>query len=322
MCPKILVIRGGAIGDFVLTLPAIKLLRDNFPAVHLEILGYPHIVSLAAGRYYADAIRSIEYSAMAGFFVPNSELAPDLAEYFSSFQQVISYLYDPDGFFEANLRRAGVKNLLCAHPLVGPGSHAARQLAQPLEQLALFLEEPVAEIFPSETDRQFAAEFLGPINRPVVAIHPGSGSARKNWPIERWQELAGKLLGQKPQPLLLLVGGEADEGPVRKLKAHLAGEHPDSAGSLRLALNLPLPHLAALLQRASLFLGHDSGVSHIAAAVKTPSILLFGPTDPEVWAPQGAHVRVVAASNGDLSTIATKDLEAGIANTCGAGWIF
>ena len=92
MKPRILVIRGGAIGDFILTLPAIKLLRENFPAAHLEILGCRHIIALAEGRAYADATRSIEYGPMAGFFVPRSVLAPDLVEYFASFQQVVSYL--------------------------------------------------------------------------------------------------------------------------------------------------------------------------------------------------------------------------------------
>ena len=70
MKPRILVIRGGAIGDFILTLPAITLLRENFPDAEIEILGYEHIVALAHGRFYATAIRSIEYGPMAGFFVP------------------------------------------------------------------------------------------------------------------------------------------------------------------------------------------------------------------------------------------------------------
>ena len=69
---RILVIRGGAIGDFVLTLPAIKLLRDRFPKAHLEILGYKHIAALAEKRFYADAVRSIESASLARFFARNS----------------------------------------------------------------------------------------------------------------------------------------------------------------------------------------------------------------------------------------------------------
>jgi hypothetical protein len=130
MKPRILVIRGGAIGDFVLTLPAIKLLRENFPAAHLEILGYRHIVALAENRFYADASRSIEYGALAQFFVPNAELDPELVAYFASFQQVVSYLFDPDLFFETNVRRCGVKNFLVASPKLDDSAHAAHQLAR------------------------------------------------------------------------------------------------------------------------------------------------------------------------------------------------
>ena len=76
---RILVIRGGAIGDFVLTLPAIKLLRDAFPDARLEILGYKHIAALAENRFYADATRSIEYGALAGFFAKGGDLPAELA---------------------------------------------------------------------------------------------------------------------------------------------------------------------------------------------------------------------------------------------------
>ena len=167
MKPKILVIRGGAIGDFILTLPAIKLLRENFPDAHLEILGYKHIVALAEGRYYAQATRSIEYAALAGFFAPNSELAPDLIEYFASFQQVISYLYDPDKFFENNLRRCGVKHFLHASPKLDDSTHAAQQLARPLQSFALYLEDNAAALYPSADDRAFAAEFLRGLRTPA-----------------------------------------------------------------------------------------------------------------------------------------------------------
>ena len=105
-------IRGGAIGDFILTLPAIKLLRDSFPAAHLEILGYKHIVALAEMSRYADATRSIEYGPLSSFFSRESELAPELVDYFGGFQQVISYLFDPEKIFFNNLKRAGVRNLI------------------------------------------------------------------------------------------------------------------------------------------------------------------------------------------------------------------
>src|SRR5438132_11097844 len=110
---RILVIRGGAIGDFILTLPALKALREARPRAHIEILGYKHIAVVAENRFYAQAVRSIEYGRLASFFAKNSELPAELADYFASFDLIISYLYDPDRIFESNLRRCGVENLLC-----------------------------------------------------------------------------------------------------------------------------------------------------------------------------------------------------------------
>jgi heptosyltransferase-3 len=298
MAARILVIRGGAIGDFILTLPAIRLLREDFPAAHIEVLGYRHIVAVAEGRYYVHAARSIEYSALSGFFIPNGTLAPDLVEYFGSFQQIISYLYDPDGFFEANVRRCGVKHFLSASPTLDDSAHAARQLARPLERLALFLDDPAAQLHPTAEDRQVASRLLGEgTAKRFIAIHPGSGSEKKNWPLVRWIELAAWIRTLNPRREIVLVGGEADRARTGALETAL------SKARVHRAIDLPLPHLAAVLERCALFVGHDSGVSHIAAAAGAPSVLLFGPTDPEVWAPANRHVSIVTAPHGNLALL-------------------
>lgn len=295
--PRILVIRGGAIGDFILTLPAISLLRQNFPDARLEILGYKHIISLAEGRYYADAIHSIEYSSLAGFFVPGGELAPNLIEFFASFQQIVSYLYDPDHFFENNVRRCGVKYFLCAPPKIEGAEHAAHQLARPLQSLALYLEDPAAKLFPSPADRVFAAQFLKEIQGPVFALHPGSGSKRKNWPLQHWLSLGEMLSSLNPRPVLLMIGGEADRDNFSAL--HNAWRNIP----LLRAWNLPLTQLAAILGRCTLFIGHDSGISHIAAATGVPSVLMFGETDPKIWAPANPNAKIVQAPSGDLEKL-------------------
>ena len=87
---------------------------------------------------------------------------------------------------------------------------------------------------------------------------------------------------KRGQALLLIVGGKADTPAVAA---------PAACGEV--ALNLPLPELACRLAACRLFLGHDSGVSHLAAAVGTPGVLLFGPTEPAMWALPGEHVRII-----------------------------
>jgi heptosyltransferase-2 len=299
--PRILVIRGGAIGDFVLTLPAIRLLRENFPHAHLEILGYKHIVALAEGRFYADATRSIEYGGLSRFFIPGTDLPEDLVEYFASFQQIVSYLYDPDGFFEGNLRRAGVRHFLHGSPALDDSAHAAQQLAQPLERLALYLEDKAPALFPSEADGRFAGDFIARSfpnsDGPLIALHPGSGGERKNWPAARWAALGETIFQLAPAARVLLVGGEADHAQIACVRKAWRDR------AMAVAVDLPLPELAAILARARLFLGHDSGISHIAAAAGAPGLLLFGPTDPDVWAPLSSLVTIIRAPGGDLAQL-------------------
>lgn len=304
---RILVIRGGAIGDFILTLPAIALLRAGFPDTRLEVLGYPHIASLAVSTGLVERVRALESGALARFFVDprrGPALDPELCAWLASFGQVVSYLYDPDGFFAANLRRAGVRRLVAGPGKIEPhaGEHAVRQLARPLAELSLFLENDAVVLEPGPDEQGWANTFLRDAGSPV-ALHPGSGGERKNWPAERWLAVARRLLetpdprtGERSSPLLL-VGGEADGAALAVLVSGLPADR------VVIARDLSLPRLAALLARCRLFLGHDSGVSHLAAIVGCPCVLLFGPTDPAVWAPPHRHVRVVRAPDGRLADL-------------------
>ena len=291
---RILVIRGGAIGDFILTLPALKALRDAYPSAHIEILGYKNIAVLAEHRFYAEAVRSIEYGPLASFFVKNSELSADLANYFASFDLIISYLYDPDEIFEMNLRRTGVENLIQGPAKVDNQKHAAEQLARPLREIGAPISDFAAKLYPSNEDRQAAAKLLGDDAGTIIAFHPGSGSEKKNWPLEDWIALGNYLLSRKGfGGTIIIVCGEADEDQTARLESIWANRR------VRFAKSLPLPHVAALLENA-IFLGHDSGISHLAAAAGANCILLFGPTDPEVWAPRNENVRVIRTPKGDL----------------------
>ena len=156
---RILVIRGGAIGDFILTLPALKLLRENFPSAHIEILGYKHIIALAENRYYANATRSIDYAPLARFFARGTQLPTDLVEYFGDFDLIVSYLFDPDEIFATNLRRCGEARLILGSAKFGDREHAALQLAKPLAEIGLHLTDAAAVLSPGGADRRAAAPF-------------------------------------------------------------------------------------------------------------------------------------------------------------------
>jgi heptosyltransferase-3 len=307
---RILVVRGGAIGDFILTLPALKALRDAYPDARIEILGYKHIAVLAENRFYAQAVRSIEYGPLSRLFAKNSELPAELPDYFATFDLIISYLYDPHGIFESNLRRSGVENLLCGPAkIVKTGDHAAWQLARPIEELGIRVVDLTEKIFLSEEDRQFGREFLQTPSQPIIAIHPGSGSKEKNWPLQNWIELFSREHWHvEKRPSLIVISGEADKAQTAQL------EHTWKDQNIRFVKNLPLPHLAAVLEH-SIFIGHDSGISHLAAAAGANCILLFGPTDPNVWAPRNENVQVVAAESGRVNDLGTGLVQAALSGS-------
>jgi ADP-heptose:LPS heptosyltransferase len=279
-------------------LPALKALRDAHPRARIEILGYPHIAAIADKRFYVDAVRSIEYAALSRFFARNADLPSELRDYFESFDLILSYLYDPDQILEDNLRRCGAQKILRGPAKIVPGRHTAWQLAQPLQELGINVSDLAPEIFPSDEDREFARRFLENCESPMLALHPGSGSERKNWPIENWIELVRTLLNAKALfRTIILVSGEADQNETGRLRTLFEHEL-----QVRFARALPLPQLAAVLEQSA-FIGHDSGISHLAAAAGARCLILFGPTDTQVWAPQNKDARVLLAPNGDLTQL-------------------
>jgi heptosyltransferase-2 len=152
-------------------------------------------------------------------------------------------------------------------------------------------------LYPSNEDRQAAAKLLGDDAGTIIAFHPGSGSEKKNWPLEDWIALGNYLLSRKGfGGTIIIVCGEADEDQAARLESIWANRR------VCFARSLPLPHIAALLENA-IFVGHDSGISHLAAAAGANCILLFGPTDPEVWAPRNENVRVMRAPERSMSSL-------------------
>jgi heptosyltransferase-3 len=290
---KILVIRGGAIGDFILTLPAIAALRRQFPQAHLEVLGYPHIVQLAVAGELVHRVQSIEARALAGFFARGGVLEADLADYFSDFDLIISYLFDPDEIFKTNVGRVSRAQFIVAphRPNEADNIPASKVYLKPLERLAIFDADPIP--------RLSLGSQSSTLNRQL-ALHPGSGSEKKNWPEQKWADFLQRL-GHSTSWNFLLVGGEAEGERLQRLAAALP------ITRTRVAQSLPLADLARLLRGSAAFIGHDSGISHLAAALDIPAIVLWGETIEEIWRPTNEKVVIVKKSGG-LAAIEIEDV--------------
>jgi ADP-heptose:LPS heptosyltransferase len=184
---------------------------------------------------------------------------------------------------------------VAAHDPAPPrdGPHAAVWLARALEATGLGADAPPPPLAWSETEQREARERTLDLPAGFVAVHPGSGSRSKNWPPERFAAVARRLAAG--QRWLLVLGPAEAELPVPE-------------GSI-VARSWPVRTLGAALSRAGLFLGNDSGASHLAAAAGAPTLALFGPTDPALWAPVGASVATLRAPRGALLDLSPDEVE-------------
>lgn len=142
-----------------------------------------------------------------------------------------------------------------------------------------------------------------------MALHPGSGSIRKNWPVERFAELALRARHELGLKVALFLGPVELEEPSR-LRAELGPAVDTVFENPRLTL------LASLLAESAVYVGNDSGVSHLAAAVGAPTVAIFGPTDPAVWAPLGPRCRVLQHPSGELTGVGVSEVFDVVSSIC------
>ena len=285
---RILILRGGGLGDFVLTLPVLQALLRRWPGVTLELIANPEMAALAQTSCLIDKWYSINDINVARLFrrpdLPSGRLSIPLDDY----DVIISFLRDRSGYLEANLLPL-CRRLLFVDPARDIGVPATQQFLRSLQALGIGDSSQTARLVP-EPDFQTTARHLLPAlfnsSRFPVAVHPGSGGEQKNWQIEGFAELLRWIeseLGRKT----LIVTGEADRKTRDKLRSILGDKFP-------LELCLPtLRELASVLCCCDLLIGNDSGVSHLAAAYGLPVLAFFGPTSSAVWRPSGPSTRIV-----------------------------
>ena len=288
------VMRGGAIGDFVLTLPAIGALREHYSQTVLHIIGRPSIAHLAQ----PDSIENQDAAHLTPLYSWRKPLPPSTMEVFQGVDILIAYSPAPDDILADNLRRA-VNGRVVIHdprPLPDNKIHIVDHLLSPIKTLGIPVRNRLPHIPLERNTRNIAERFWEKhhLGSPTVVIHPGSGSPQKCWPLKRYISLAERLGGMAIRTIFIL--GETEREYIPNPIAYL----PQSS----VILDSPrLTHLAAVLSKADLFVGNDSGPGHIAAAVDTPTLILFGPTDPRIWGSRHPFAKALRAPDGRLELI-------------------
>ena len=282
-----LIIRPGAIGDFIVALPAMECLRADY----LEVWTASAHVPLVR---FADAARSIAGSGIDLLGISETSGLERLIGELRSFDSIVSWYGTGREEFRDLVRRLGLPfRFFPALPAEGAGVHATDFYLEQARSIAPCECDAVPRIRCDEarvlsdesaTGGSRADEGVRPpkarqrmARQEFAVIHPFSGSARKNWPLEKFRGMAAKL--ERVMPIRWCAG---------------AGD-PPLEGAVRID---DLWELARWLARARLYVGNDSGITHLAAAVGTPVLALFGASDPRIWAPRGENVRVAWWGDG------------------------
>lgn len=296
---RIVVYRAGALGDTLLTFSTLAALRRRWPEARITLICRADVHALALGSGLADRAYSHELAAWAGLFAALAPPSDRVRDDFTDADIAVAWAPDTGGEIGARLQELGVRKIVVAPPPSQTGSqgHVALRLLSALESLGVAVPRDVASLsallpalrWPQEAQDDAGAaweriqgELAG---RPAVAIHPGSGGARKRWPIGHFARLIHELRGEFAP---ILIAGQQDEEFVTQV---ITG-----TGATPIVRDLSVATLAAFLSRCAGYVGNDSGVTHLAGMLGLPTVALFGPTDPALWTPLGPRVLALRSS--------------------------
>ena len=282
-------IHPGGFGDVLLAVPAMARLRTRFPKHRLVLCAEDQVARLLLACRIIDEWTSVQGRACADLFGGRDSATDQVQAWLQDCDLAIGWMGDLDGKVSETLKTVGVREVIVRSPF-SVTIHATHQRDRFLEvineapsddegDVLLSVPEPLLHL--GRASLEAAGLSIG---QALIVIHPGSGSAHKCVAPELLASVVGALQNSGGTPVIL--EGPADRGPVERL--------------LRSCVNPPivlkgldLLNLAGVLAQARLFVGQDSGVTHMAGLMGVRTVALFGPTDPARWAPRGAHVTVV-----------------------------
>jgi len=295
---NILVIKLRYIGDVLLATPVLRTLRDRFPHARLTMAVNEGTEDVLKWNPDLDEVLVVD----RGGLVQQIRFLHEVRR--RRFDCVIDLTDGDRSAMLSRLSGAPVRigfneerrwRGLLYTSVAQTRSDVIHRMERDLEAVRMLGIEPKVSplvLHTSHQDEGDAARLLGEAglgadsSRPLVMLHPGARYWFKAWPAERFATLADRLTDA--YGCRVLVGGDANDREV----AHAIRARARSAPEV-LAGHTTLLQFAAVLKRCALFVGNDNGPMHMAAALGTPVVGLFGPSDPSVWGPRGRNVEVL-----------------------------
>jgi heptosyltransferase-3 len=303
---KILLIRLRLLGDVVLTTPAVRALRQRFPEARISYLVEPLAADVVRQNPHIDEVLVTPRRRGWRRLADDLDLARGLRR--RRFDLVIDFHGGPRStwltFATGARHRIGYGGLHRAWAYTTRVArvlrvrHSVRNQWDLIEPLGIN-EEPTPSTHPVE---MFTDPLAGDLSRTllptgadIIVVHAGVASAFRRWPVEHYVELARLLLQDHPRRIVALIGG-SDVAEQGSAIASAVGPRV-----LNLVARLSVSELRAIIERAALFIGVDSGPMHVAATTRTPIVALFGPALPEgngPWRAPAQAPSVIVAIDG------------------------
>ncbi len=283
MKEKILVIHQGALGDSVLNFPVfISLKRERKASVAL--LCSNELGNTARALNIVDALFSLENARFSTLF--GGEMTPFVRTFINKYDIII--LMSFSDAVEHHLRQnyGGEVHRICPRPPVDEEVHVALHLMKQLRAKGLLTSSDIFFSCPSKGMPISSSHGASmPQQEHMVVMHPGAGSARKRWPVKNFVEAAMVIKGENLGDVVFLVGpAESDLAPVVKSMSN---------DNFRVYEVSELVPLMELLKQTRCLIGNDSGVTHLSAFMGTPTVAIFGPSNPRRWCPVGRATKVL-----------------------------
>ena len=280
---RLLWIQPGAIGDFIVAMPGMAWVKQTVQPEWFEVWAESRNVPLVLAPGYANYAIALADTGIERYPVPEV-----FFERLRDFDLVLSCW----GASAADLTRRH-RNAYFLKSLPPDGTfHVQDFKRSQLENLFGSTADfpPYPKIHWTSQDLRSAKEFLASDQgRPIAVIHPGASSGEKMWPAANYAALAARLADEKQMRVLLA------EGPLDRSAAHQVRQLA-AAGAVRFDLRRlqidDLRELSAVLSLCNLYVGNDSGITHLAAASGTQVMAIFTVTNPRVWAPRGPKVQL------------------------------
>ena len=294
-----LIIHPGALGDVLLSLSAVKGLRRSFPEERCVWVGKAEIGDLLCSLGLIDQSISIDSGFLSDLFLPFEQRHEAINKILINTSHLIGWFSDQHSVLSLNLAVYKIPTVIIQSPHDEEllSQHYEDRYLETISHLDLVQAPDSIEQIESPHDYAERTDAHGwdhhkfP-NSQKIMMHPGSGSSHKCTSVSFFASIAKRLYQcSKQEREVIIIEGPVDAKNVHDLCAIL--------GSLPYTVirHQALSTVSKILTSMDLFIGHDSGLTHLAAERGVPSIVLFGPTDPVQWAPRGKHVSVIQGSS-------------------------